>query len=286
MWQPRKRGAPDFQPGEVLGPFRLEEVLGEGAMGIVFRAVREPGGETVALKLLKKELAGDETYRRRFLHEARAASEVANRHLVPIVEAGELDGRPYLAVRYIQGRSLEARIKDEGTLSLPALLRVAADVGAGLDALHEQGIVHRDIKSSNIMLDDDGNALVTDFGLAKGPAYTVLTRPGRVVGTLDYMAPELIKGQPGTPATDIYSFGCVVFECIAGMPPFGHKGAFQVAVAHLEEEPPDPCASRGDLPSLLSTAVLSALAKDPADRPTTGTAYANILRVAARSTDR
>jgi serine/threonine-protein kinase len=163
------------------------------------------------------------------------------------------------------------------------IARVAAHVGRALDALHEAGLVHRDVKPSNVLFDAEGRPMLTDFGLAKGPAYTVLTRTGQIVGTLDYLAPELIRGQPATPSTDIYALGCVVYECVAGQPPFAGKSMFEVSTAILEEDPPDPCANRSDLPSALGWAVLQALAKEPEKRPPTATAYANMVRLARKS---
>jgi len=226
MWGGRRESNEDLEPGGHLGPFRLESVLGEGGMGIVFLAVREEDGQRVALKVLKRELTHDETYRKRFVHEARAAGEVRNKHLVPVLDAGEADGRSYLAVDYVSGRTLEQRIEAEGKLPIPDITRITSEVAAGLDALHNNELVHRDIKPSNIMLDEQGTALLTDFGLAKGRAYTVLTKPGQVMGTLDYLAPELIKGRPATPASDVYALGCVVFECLAGKAPFAEKSVF------------------------------------------------------------
>ena len=273
----------ELKPNDVVGPYRLESVLGEGAVGTVYRAIRVVDGEVVALKVLKGRLAADEVYRRRFAHEARAAQAVAHKHLVPILEAGEAEGRSYLAVAFVAGQTLEDRLA-EGPLRLEDILRLAAGVGAGLDALHEAGLVHRDIKPSNIMLNQEGSALLTDFGLAKGPAYTVLTRPGQVVGTLDYLAPELIKGQEASAASDLYALGCLVYETVAGQPPFAGKGVLEIGVAHLDEEPPDPLQSRPDLPSGLGWALKQALAKEPSERPPTATAYANMLTVASRAT--
>ncbi len=266
----------------MLGPYRLEELLGEGGMGLVFRAVNENDGGEVALKVLKAELSEDDTYRRRFTHEARSAAEVTHAHLVPILDAGELDGRYYLAVRYVRGETLEQRIQAGGPLPLPDVLRLATEIASGLDALHQHGVVHRDIKASNLLIDEEGRTLLTDFGLAKGRAYTALTRPGQVVGTLDYLAPELIRGEPGTPASDIYGFGCTIYECVAGKTPFGHKTLLQVGLAHLDEEPADPGAERDLWTPELSWAVLQALEKDPARRPPTATAYATMIQVAAR----
>ena len=282
MWSSKKGRQEELQPGDTLGAYRVESVLGEGGMGIVFRAVRESDGQVVALKVLRRELSHDETYRRRFIHEARAAGTVRHKHLVPVLEAGETGDRSYLAVAYVEGRSLEDRIEAEGPLPVDAILVLSYQVATGLDALHEQDLVHRDIKPSNIMIDGNGDAWLTDFGLAKGRAYTVLTRPGQVMGTLDYLAPELIRGEPATPASDIYGLGCVLYECLAGQPPFAEKSVFQVGVAHLEEEPPDPAANRPEVPSEFTWAMMRALEKDPARRPPTGLAYAQMLRVGAK----
>jgi serine/threonine-protein kinase len=272
-----------LRAGEHVGTYRVEAVLGEGAMGCVYRAVREPDGELVALKVLRGELAGDEVHRRRFLHEARAASALRHRHLVPVLEAGEAaGGLCFLAVAFVPGRSLAERLEADGPLPLEEILRLGGEMGAALDALHAEGLVHRDVKPANILLDEAGSAALTDFGLAKGQAYTVLTRAGQVVGTLDYMAPELLRGAEATPASDVYSLGCVIFECIAGEPPFAGKGLFEVGTAHLGEAPPDPLARRPDLPAGLSWAVLQALAKEPEDRPRTATMYGHMLRLAAK----
>jgi serine/threonine-protein kinase len=273
----------ELKPGDRLGPFRLESRLGEGGMGLVFKAVRDPGGEVVALKVLRPELCHDETYRKRFIHEARAASEVRQKHLVPVLDAGEADGWNYLAAAYVGGRALDERIKSEGMLPVDDVVRVTADVAVGLDALHDADLIHRDIKPSNIMLDEEGRAALTDFGLAKGRGYTVLTKPGQVMGTLDYLAPELIKGQRAAPASDIYALGCVVFECIAGRAPFADRSVFQVGLAHMESPPPDPAKASGrtDLPEELPKAVLWALEKSPDERPPTAIAYARMLGLIA-----
>ena len=270
-----------LEPGGHLGPFRLEEQLGEGAVGLVFRAVREPDHLEVALKVLRPELSGDETFRHRFVHEARSASEVRHKHLVPILEAGEVDGRSYLAVAFVRGRTLERRLEDEGRLSIPEAVRIVAEIAAGLDALHRAEIIHRDVKPSNVMLDAKEAAALTDFGLAKGRAYTVLTKPGQVMGTLDYLAPEVLRGADATPASDIYALGCLAFECIAGRAPFADTSLFELAAAHLNLDPPDPTAGREDAPAGLSWGILQAIAKEPSQRPPTATAYAHMLGFAA-----
>ena len=268
----------ELEPGDTLGGYRLEESLGEGGMGLVFRAVRAEDGREVALKVLKLGLAGDLVFQHRFRQEARAAAEVHDPHLVPIIEAAEADGRHYLAVDYVPGGSLGDRLVDSTPLGTPELIRVVSEVAGGLDALHEAGIIHRDIKPGNILFAADGTAMLTDFGLAKGPAYTVLTKPGQVMGTLDYLAPELIRGEPGTPLTDVYALGCLAFECATGKAPFADKGLFEVGLAHLEEPPPDPSAERPDLSPGFAAALVTALEKDPAQRPASAGAFANLLR--------
>jgi serine/threonine-protein kinase len=256
-----------------VGEYELEEQLGQGAVGVVYRG-RGPDGGVVAIKVLSPGLGTDDGFRARFAREARAAQEVRHRHLVAVVEHGDADGRPYLVLEYVPGGSLAERLQ-RSRLPVDETVRLVADVGAGLDALHRHGIVHRDVKPSNIMLRADGSAALTDFGLAKGAAYTVLTRPGQVVGTLDYLAPELVRGEAATPASDLYALGCVAFECLAGSPPFGDRSLFGVGSAHLADEPPDPPA-----PPDVAWALRRALAKDPAGRPPTATAYAHLLRAA------
>ncbi len=255
-------------------------------MGVVFRAVREPDGDEVALKILRAELSSDETFRQRFVHEARAAGEVRHKHLVPILEAGEAEGRPFLAVAYVRGATLQQRLAQSGPMPIDEVVRIVAHVASGLDALHAAGIVHRDVKPSNVIIDPSGSANLTDFGLAKGRAYTVLTKPGIVMGTLDFIAPEMLRGGDATPASDLYALGCLAYECTAGRTPFADKSMFELASAHLSVEPPDPCANRPDAPEGLSWAILHAMAKEPEKRPPTATAYAHLLTFASGAATR
>jgi serine/threonine protein kinase len=269
--------------GDAVGPYRIEALLGEGGMGQVFRAADTRTGASVALKLLKPEFASDEGLIRRLLREARAARTVEHRHLVGLLDAGEADGRHYLALELVPGVSVGDRIDGEGPLPLGDVVRIAADVAAGLDALHRAGIVHRDVKPSNVLLDAEagGAARLTDFGLAKGHDYSALTLPGQMVGTMDYLAPELIRGDEPSAASDVYAFGCLVYACVAGRPPFGGRGLLAVGAGHLDEEPPDPCAARSDVPDGFGEAVGFALRKAPADRPSTATAFARLIAVGA-----
>jgi serine/threonine protein kinase len=270
-----------LEVGHRLGPYRIEARLGRGGMGIVFRARHDGDGRTVALKVLRDELGASDEFRRRLAREARAAAEVDHPNLAPVLELGEAEGRLYLVVRYVDGRSLDERLRFDGPLPVAELVRLAADVGAGLDALHRRGIVHRDVKPANILLAADGTAVLSDFGLAKGLAYTVLTKPGQVLGTLNYLAPEVLRKEPAGPMSDLYALGCVLFECLAGKPPFAGRGLLQVGMAHLEELPGDPAAGRDDVPEAVSWTIRQALSKNPARRPPGAGALARMLRLAA-----
>jgi serine/threonine protein kinase len=256
--------------GERFGRFVLEAELGRGSMGVVFRAV-DADDRRVAVKVLSAELAADATFRRRFEREGRIASSLAHPNVVEVLESGVAEGRPFLASRLVEGETVAERL-ERGPLSDEEVVRAVTEVAAALDVLHDRGLMHRDVKPANIMLDRRGAAALADFGLARSAADTVLTLPGRVSGTADYLAPEVILGRPPSAATDIYALGCVAYECIAGIPPFGGRPLAEAVVAHLQDEP-EP------LPTRLSPAVLQALAKDPADRPPTATAYALMLRV-------
>jgi serine/threonine protein kinase len=252
-------------------------------MGIVFRARREEDGENVALKILRDELAEDELYRRRFEREARIASELASEHVVPVVDFGEASGHLYIAALYVRGVSLSTRIASQGALSLPEAVRLVSDLAAALEALNARGLVHRDVKPANVMVDERGAAALTDFGLARGSADTVLTRTGMVVGTVDYLAPELIQGQQAGHSSDVYALGCLLYECLAGAPPFADKAYVETLLAHVRDEPPELSELRPDLPASVSSTVVTALAKDPAERPATATAYARLLRASAKT---
>jgi serine/threonine protein kinase len=258
-----------------LGDYVLEEELGRGATGAVWRATSRDG-RIVALKVFDPALALDQEYRARLAREARIAREIQDPHLVRMLDAGEEDDRLFLVLEYVGGGSLADRLAN-GPLGLDETVRVVSEVAAGLDTLHRGGIVHRDVKPSNVLLRENGSAALTDFGVAKGAAYTVLTRPGQVIGTLDYLAPELVRGGEATPASDVYALGCVAFECVAGRPPFGDRSLFGVGTAHLEDEPPEPPGPPG-----LAWALQRALQKDPAERPATATTYAHLLQAAAK----
>lgn len=264
----------------MLGPYRIESVLGVGGMGHVYRATA-PDGEEVALKLVKSDLARDTVFRKRFEREARIAQTVTDAHVVPVLDTGEQEGIPYLTQRFIRGGSLAEVIERDGKIDLELASRVARDAGHGLDALHAQNLIHRDVKPANILLDDKGVIYITDFGLAKDTQGSLLTRPGQALGSLDYMAPEQIRGEDVTAATDVYGLGCVMWECLLGKPPFADRQGMRVLWAHLQDEPPDPSTQSPDVPPAVGQVILRALAKEPADRPQSAGEFGRLMAEAA-----
>jgi serine/threonine protein kinase len=271
--------AADPRIGTLVGPYRVDSLLGVGGMGIVYRATA-PDGTLVALKVVKEDYARNETFRRRFQREARIAQTISNPYVVPVLDTGEHDGIPYLAARFVEGGSLEQKLEREGRLDLPTTVRICSQVAEGLQALWAAGMVHRDVKPGNILLDDAGTAYITDFGLAKDSRGTVLTMPGQALGSMDYMAPEQIRGEQVTAATDIYALGCVVFECVQGRPPFADRQGMRVLWAHLQDEPPDP-SGRDDIPPAFTQALKAALRKQATERPSNSVEYARSLSQAA-----
>ncbi len=272
----------DEHVGHSIGPYRVESLLGVGGMGRVYKAVN-PEGDEVALKLVKADLASDEIFRRRFEREVRIARTVVHLHVVPVIDSGEHEGIPYMAQKYVGNGTLEDLVKREQSLDLETAVKMCNQVAAGLDALCAAGLVHRDVKPANILLDAEGTAFITDFGLAKDSQGSVLTRPGQALGSLDYMAPEQIRGEPVTAASDVYALGCVMYECLIGAPPFADRQGMRVLWAHLQDNPTNPCDRRADLPPAVGELVLRALDKEPQHRPQTAGEFAQMLRAAVGS---
>jgi hypothetical protein len=261
--------------GETFGSYSIEEVLGRGGMGTVFRATQRRLGRKVALKVIAPALADDEEFRARFLRESQLVASLDHPHVIPIYDADEVDGVLYLAMRYVDGSSLRDRIRSRGRLSPGETLRTAEQIGGALDAAHEAGLVHRDVKPGNILLARPADhAYLCDFGLAKRTSSVSTTQTGSFLGSVDYCAPEQIQGSPVDARTDVYSLGCVLFHCLTGQLPYRRETEFAVLHAHLEEPPPKVSDVVPELPSSLDRVLATALAKDPADRPQTAGALA------------
>jgi eukaryotic-like serine/threonine-protein kinase len=273
-----------LEHGERFGPFMIDGPLGEGGMSTVYRATPSVGGDAVALKVAKPAVLASATDTKRFLREARATQAVRHEHLVEVFDCGEVDGRIYIAMTLMTGGSLAEQIREHGPRPLEEVLRVVREIGGALDAMHGAGIVHRDLKPANILRDAEGVTMLADLGIARYDGFSVLTQADHVLGTMDYMAPEQIRGDDIGPATDIYALGCVVFEMLTGHTPFHGRGMFEVAFGHLDETPPDPSADRSDVSADIGEAALFALAKDPAERPPTASTYSRLLSVAAHGT--
>ena len=224
-------------PGSTLAGYRVQALVGRGGMGVVYRATDLRLDRAVALKLVAPELAQDELFRSRFLKESRLAASLDHPNVLPIFEAGESDGQLYLAMRYVEGDDLKTLLERDRTLTAERTVAILGQVADALDAAHRRGLVHRDVKPANILVDEDGHAYLTDFGITK-QAGAASTQTGEMVGTLDYLAPEQIRGEPVDGRTDSYALGCVLFECLAGAPPFRRETHAETLWAHLHDEPP------------------------------------------------
>jgi serine/threonine-protein kinase len=247
-------GRPSELLGQQIAGYRIEQEIGRGGMAVVYRARDLRLERTVALKLLAPELARNDTFRRRFTHESRAAAAIDHPHIVPVFEAGETDGVLYIAMRYVAGSDLRHLLDREGPMPPATALRVAAQLASALDAAHEHGLVHRDVKPGNILVsrgtdsDHPEHVYLTDFGLTKKSlSLTGFTTVGQFVGTLDYVAPEQISGKPVDARCDVYGFACVVYEILTGHPPFLRDDDMALLWAHQYDEPPPLTEARPDL---------------------------------------
>src|SRR5262245_37411208 len=262
----------DERIGTEIAGFRIESVLGQGGMGTVYVAEQSSPTRKVVLKLLRPELTRDEVFRRRFVHESEAAASTEHPNIVPIYSAGEADGVLYIAMRYVEGDDLRTLISRDGPLPAGRAVEIVSQVASALDAAHARGLVHRDVKPSNILLDRHGNAYLSDFGLIKrSQVDTGLTETGQFMGSIEYCAPEQIRGDEVDGRADVYSLGCVLFEAVAGRPPFRRDTEVATLYAHLEQEPPALSSVAAGSNAELDEVVAKALAKDPAARyPTAG----------------
>jgi serine/threonine-protein kinase len=280
----------DPHVGRQIAGYTVEGVLGRGGMGVVYVARQRYPERQVALKLLNATIADDPAFRERFLREARAAAAIEHPHILPVYDAGEADGVLYLVTRLIDGRDLSSVLRLDAPLEPDRAAEIVAQIASALDAAHARGLVHRDVKPGNILVTRPGDreeefCYLTDFGVSawtSDPA-TTLTETGGMVGTLNYIAPEQVEGSRAEPASDVYSLGCVLVECVTGEPPFSGRGPAATLYAHLHDAPPRVSSGRAGVPTRLDDVVDRALAKDPSQRYATARAFADAVRSAVGS---
>jgi serine/threonine-protein kinase len=262
--------AVDLRTGGQLRDYRLEAVVGRGGMSVVYVAEDLRLGRKVAIKLLAPELAGDDRFRERFVRESELAASIDHPNVIPIYEAGEADGRLYIAMRYVAGTDLKALLRREGALEPTRAVAIVKQLAAALDVAHVRGLVHRDVKPGNVLLTaEDGreHVYLSDFGVAKSASFaTGLTTAGQRVGTIDYGAPEQIRGAGVDGRADQYSLGCLLFECLTGEVPFRRDTEVAVIYAHLRDEPQAVSGRLRAIPTDIDLVLARALAKRPGDR--------------------
>jgi Protein kinase domain len=264
--------------GTPFGRYRLVELIGHGGMGEVWRAYDPTMDRMVALKVLPQNFAGDQVFKERFRREARAASGLDEPHVVPFHDFGEVDGRLYVTMRLIKGRDLQTVLAD-GPLSPERAVRIIEQVAKALHAAHEVGLVHRDVKPSNILLDKDDFAYLIDFGIARAAGETGLTSTGAAIGTCAYMSPERLNTGRADARADIYALACVLHEALTGQRPYPGDSLEQQIVGHLTSPPPRPSMLQPGVPEALDAVIAKGMAKQPDQR------YASPVELARAARD-
>jgi serine/threonine kinase PknH len=265
--------------GTPFGHYRFVELLGRGGMGEVWRAYDTATDRVVAIKVLPANLSEDEEFQQRFRREAHAAAQLNDPHVIPIHNYGEIDGRLYVDMRLIEGRDLQTVLASGPPLAPSRAVRIIEQVAKALNAAHKIGLVHRDVKPSNILLDEDDFAYLIDFGLAHGSNQKKLTSTGAVIGTWAYMSPERMRSGEVDARADIYALACVLYECLTGSTPFPGDTFESQALAHLHDPPPRPSITRPDVPPLVDQVIATGMAKDPDQR------YATTVKLATAARD-
>jgi serine/threonine protein kinase len=264
-----------------LGDYRIEGIVGLGRTGIVYLATDSRTGRAVALKVLREDVSIDPIYRERFRREGALLAALRHPHVIPIYGMGEINGDLYLATRLVSG-TLKGLIM-QGQIAVDVAIRILTAVAEAVDAAHIAGIVHRDVKPANVLLDPGPQVYLGDFGLARDPDGAALTVPGQVIGTLDYMAPEHLEAEGVGPAADIYALTCLIYETLTGEVPFVRATDAAVMYAHVVEDPPSISVKRPGLPAALDDVIAAGMAKDPDDRPPTARALlTEMLRALGR----
>jgi serine/threonine-protein kinase len=275
--------ATGFTAGSLLGGYRLEEQVGAGGMAVVFRARDERLDRLVALKIMTPAMGSDDMFRQRFIRESRAAAAVDDPHIIPVYEAGEAGQVLFIAMRFVQGGDVRSLLRREGPLPPDRVASIFSPVASALDAAHAVGLVHRDVKPANILLDRrpgrPEHVYLSDFGLSKSAEVSLgLTAAGQFLGTPDYTAPEQIEGLPVDGRTDQYALACAVFELLTGQAPFHRPETFAAIWAHLHKPPPSLTERRSELSPAVDPVIAKALAKAQVDRYPTCSEFADALR--------
>jgi serine/threonine-protein kinase len=275
------------QPGDLIADrYELEEVVGSGGMSSVFRARDLQLEREVAVKILLERYAADPEYLERFRREARAVARLSHPNIVTVIDRGDDDGRQYIVFEHVDGENLKELVVRSGRLPVRRALELALSVADGLAFAHEQGLVHRDVKPQNVLLSNEGEVKVTDFGIARSIHVDHgVTQTGTVLGTGEYLAPEQASGKPVSPATDVYSLGVVLWELLTGDVPFTGENFVAVALQHVNDPPPSLHSVRPDVSPRLAATVERALAKDPAQRFPSMAALAHELRACLAELD-
>src|SRR5687768_11706539 len=248
------------------GRYRLDAQIGAGGMSTVFRAFDTTLERRVAVKLMHREIASDSDQLERFRREARSVAQLNHPHIVGVIDAGEEDGRPYIVFEYVEGETLKERIRRLGRLPIDEAIAYAIEIGRALECAHAHKLVHRDVKPQNVLIDPDGRAKVTDFGIARSMEAQGLTATGRVLGTTDYVSPEQALGHEVTEQSDIYSLGIVLYEMLTGEAPFKADTQVAVAMKHVREPMPDAQRRRPGISATLAAVVERATAKETQNR--------------------
>ncbi len=263
--------------GKELGQYKILAEIGRGGMGIVYKAYQISLNREVALKILPPALSSDENLIKRFLREAEAAAKLSHPNIVQIFDINEIDGIHFFAMEYLRGETLTQKIEREGPLPVKEAVRIGIAVADALSYSHAEGIIHRDIKPGNIMIDPHGHVKVTDFGLARAMESSRLTTTGIIIGTPEYMSPEQAQGEPLDGRSDLYSLGIVLYEALTGKIPFEASTPFAVAQKQIYEPLPLPCSIRAEIPKELEAVILKCAEKDPAKRYRSGEDFRNAL---------
>ena len=273
--------------GEVLlDRYELEELVGTGGMSSVYRAHDRLLDRTVALKVLHEHHLRDPEYVERFRREARSAAVLSHPNIVTVIDRGEQDGRQFIVFEYVGGENLKRLIEERTPLPVATALELAIQIARGLSFAHRSGLVHRDVKPQNVLLNGDGQAKVTDFGIARSlDVQRGMTQTGTVLGTSDYIAPEQAQGKHVDEQTDVYSLGVVLYELLTGEVPFPGENFVAVAMQHINDPPPSVRDKRPDVPPRVDAAVQRAMAKDPADRFPTMADFGRELEACAAGTE-